>query len=414
MLAAAPGAAASDAPPDGGRLVRKAGQIVLHIPFANERVRRHMHRANTHGERVLLYRVELENGVVGWGESPLDHAAGLARAVGRHAAAVAADDRAGFGLQMAAVDALGRSYGLPAWQLLGARRRERVPVAWWAIDMPPEDWAAELAEAARRGYASAKLKGRPWRDLAAQLDAVERAVPADFRVIIDFNGFLLDAERAEAYLRGLDARRVVAGYESPFYLQHDPAGAARLAAALDKPVIEHFNETLLRAGAADAFLVPANYQSLGAIRRRDAQCALHDRPYWLQMVGTGLTTAFMAHLGATLTHARLPAVTCHELWEDDLLARPLDIEGGTLAVPDGPGLGVEVDTAAIERYRVAGRAVPTPKERYLARPRTIRIHLPAEGRVLAFPAERIYYDEFLKGLHPGFLPGTRLEVIERP
>jgi len=40
-----------------------------------------------------------------------------------------------------------------------------------------------------------------------------------------------------------------------------------------------------------------------------AQCAAFDKPFWLQMVGTGLTTAFCAHLGSVLTHAQWPAVT---------------------------------------------------------------------------------------------------------
>jgi L-alanine-DL-glutamate epimerase-like enolase superfamily enzyme len=36
----------------------------------------------------------------------------------------------------------------------------------------------------------------------------------------------------------------------------------------------------------------------------------------------------------------------------DLLATPLSIDAGHMAVPVGPGLGVELDSAAIERYIV--------------------------------------------------------------
>jgi L-alanine-DL-glutamate epimerase-like enolase superfamily enzyme len=35
---------------------------------------------------------------------------------------------------------------------------------------------------------------------------------------------------------------------------------------------------------------------------------------------------------------------------DDVMAAPLRFEGGELFVPEGPGLGVEVDEAKLERY----------------------------------------------------------------
>ncbi len=408
-----------------GLVIRQAERLVLHIPFYCERVRKHMHRASTHGERVLIYRLELEDGTVGWGEAMLDHAGKAAGLVGRNAVGVIHDSQVGFGFQMAAIDAVGRSCGLPAWRLLGDKKRARVPLAWWDIDMPPEDLAAEMAEAVRRGYRSAKLKPRPWRDLDAQLDAIQAVVPANFTVTLDFNGFLLDADQALAFLSRLEARPLVEAYESPFYLQNDTDGAARLTAALTKHTVEHFNEKVLHARAADGFVVASNYMPLGQTARQDALCATFDRPYWLQMVGTGLTTAFMAHLGAVHGHAKWAGVTCHELWEDDLLVERIEVKDGTIAVPDGPGLGVDVDLEAIARYRVAGPELPTPKEMYLARPRIIRIHIPpagqvgtrpvdddGAGQVLEFSAERDYYHEFLKGRYPGFRPGTRLEVVE--
>ena len=41
------------------------------------------------------------------------------------------------------------------------------------------------------------------------------------------------------------------------------------------------------------------------------------------------------------------------LREDDLIRAPLVIADGPLRVPEGPGLGVELDEEAVERYRVA-------------------------------------------------------------
>jgi len=39
-------------------------------------------------------------------------------------------------------------------------------------------------------------------------------------------------------------------------------------------------------------------------------------------------------------------------YEDELLREPLDIRGGEARVPDGPGLGVELDPEKLERYAV--------------------------------------------------------------
>ena len=178
---------------------------------------------------------------------------------------------------------------------------------------------------------------------------------------------------------------------------------------------EHFREKCLHARNCDAFLISANYHGATRTMELNALCKSFDKPYWLQMVGTGITTAYMAHLGAVLSHAKLPAVTCHELWEDDLLTERIEVVQGMIRVPDGPGLGVEVDEEAIRRYRVpAGRL--TPKELYLRKPRVYRVTIPdgSGGQTVhEFPGEKVYYYEFLKGKHPGFVPGVRLEVIEK-
>ena len=69
-------------------------------------------------------------------------------------------------------------------------------------------------------------------------------------------------------------------------------------------------------------------------------------PFFLQLVGTGLTTTMALHLGAVLSHAQWPAITCHELYTHSLLSERIDVVGGYARVPDAPGLGMEVDEAA--------------------------------------------------------------------
>ena len=44
-----------------------------------------------------------------------------------------------------------------------------------------------------------------------------------------------------------------------------------------------------------------------------------EKPFWPQLVGTGLTTALLLQLGTVLSHAQWPAVSCLNNYSDDLL-----------------------------------------------------------------------------------------------
>lgn len=384
--------------------------IPLNVPFYCDRVSRHMHRAATHGERVHVYRVELSNGVVGYGENLSDESGNIERLVGQNPFACMNDDGVGFGIQMSLYDAVGKTVGVPVSDLIGPKVREKCPISWWDIDMPPEDWVAEVQESVKRGYTSAKLKARPWRDIFAQVDAVGDAVPVDYKLDIDFNGFLLTADNAIPVLQKLDEHPNVAIYESPFYLGTDIEGAARLQEAVQKRIVEHYNESCLHARCCGGFVVGGSVNSL---LRTNALCASFGQPFWLQMVGTGITTAYCVHLGAVLSQAELPAITCHELWESDLLENRLEVIDGTINVPDSPGLGISVDEDALAAYRVE-KSTPTPQQLFHQTDYTCRVHIPnADGgeTVHDFSGEGEYYPAFSEGKYPGFVPGVWMEVV---
>jgi L-alanine-DL-glutamate epimerase-like enolase superfamily enzyme len=49
----------------------------------------------------------------------------------------------------------------------------------------------------------------------------------------------------------------------------------------------------------------------------------------------------------------LPPDSTYYAWEDDVLAEPLPVEDGAIPVPEAPGLGVEVDRAKVDEYRIS-------------------------------------------------------------
>jgi len=67
----------------------------------------------------------------------------------------------------------------------------------------------------------------------------------------------------------------------------------------------------------------------------------------------GIRVAAMLQLAAA-TPAFSSCNECAYLQlQDDLFSEPLEIVDGMIAVPQGPGLGVEIDRGKIERYQVA-------------------------------------------------------------
>ena len=220
--------------------ITHAERIALNIPFYAKHVDHAMARANTHNERVWVYRLETDNGLVsitdGHGASDTE---GL---IGKNPWSLLWNDDIGFGPQVAVFDLCGQDAGVPIHVLLGNKLRDRCPLSWWDIDMSPENWVKEAKESLKRGYTSFKMKARPWWDILEQIDTVSEVVPADYKFDVDFNGFLLTQARAEQILTQLDQRINVGIYESPYYLFKDRKGGQMLRERIQKPIVDHFRE----------------------------------------------------------------------------------------------------------------------------------------------------------------------------
>ena len=156
--------------------------------------------------------------------------------------------------------------------------------------------------------------------------------------------------------------------------------------------------TAIREGVCDGFVI-----SGGANRvKKHGILAEHaDMPFWLQLVGTGLTTIFSVHQGAVLSRARWPAIPCINIYSHPLV-KDLRIEGGHIEVPQEPGLGIELDLDAVEKFRVDPDFEKPVK-------RQIHTIIWPDGRKSNY-ATGTYRDQFLAGKLPGFLPGVSLDA----
>jgi galactonate dehydratase len=244
-----------------------------------------------------------------------------------------------------------------------------------AAELEPEDLAAECETALDAGYTAMKTKARPWFDVWAQSEAVAEVTPDDFSLDFDFNDTLLDAERGIPILKELAEHPQIDIYETPIP-QEDLAGNRAIRKAVDVPLAMHYGSpeprVALKREICDGFVVSGGASE---VMRAGAVCAMADKPFWLQLVGAGITAAWSLHFGGVHSHATWPAVNCHQLYEHNLLAEPIRVEAGHASVPDRPGLGHTIDTEALERFRTE-----RPDERPEP-PRLLETRYP-DGRVL--------------------------------
>ena len=387
--------------------------IPLRVPYEERSRKRCHHFAMT--EEVTLYKFHTDTGLIGLGEnvgpplaqeeleryrgtSPFDHVMGTGL----------------FNLDMACYDLMGKHLGLPAWKLMGQQVRQWVPMGWWMPCMSPEDTAAEVRHAAAQGYRGLKCKARAFYDVIEQSAAIQEVAPPDFRVEYDFNGALICVEKALPLLRALEKFPVVKGVEEPIFA-HDIEGWRRLHRQIRIPFYLHGVKVLcegasrqpsgpwtgLRAGDFEGALCSHE-------RVRDALAAgwtfaAANSPILLQYVGTGITAAFACQLGAVMPTATLPGVTGSHLYEDDLITAPHTVQRGFMKVPEGPGLGVELDEEAVEGYR------NTPEVEW---PRHISI-LSLPGDVKHYYRDLQQAERLMKqGVDESFAPGVRLDEWE--
>jgi muconate cycloisomerase len=273
---------------------------------------------------------------------------------------VAANPFAKCALETAMWDAWARTLGLPLYALLGGRCHDSLPVTW-AIGAADPDVVVDeaLAKAESGGHASIKLKMGALEPAAdtARVEKIASSLAQVTSVRVDLNG-AWDELTATRLLPRLEQAGIdLVEQPTPAW---DVDALARLCALLRIPVMadeslrsDHDALTLATRRAADVFSLKIGKSGGYLATRRIAAVAqaagipCHG--------GTGIESSLGTLAGAHLL-ATLPAVTYGSelfgplLMTDGLLAEPLDYRDGALHLPDGPGLGVDLDEDRVARY----------------------------------------------------------------
>jgi len=344
-----------------------------------------------------LVRIETADGAVGWGEcwGPIagtrelidERIAPLLR--GRDAAHVESihedlvfDLRSAYhstvpagavsGVDLALWDLRGKAAGEPVATLLGGKRRESVPAYatghfWPPVESFDELRASVVSEAnahvdARFDALKMKIGLRrhfgwgPERDLDL-VAAVREAVGDDIAVMADANHAydLPAARRVADGLADLD----VAFFEEP--LPPDRIDAyARLNRASEVPIAAGecwaFAPEFRRATNAGAVgVLQPDVTSAGGLTSARRATEIGDAAgvaTYPHVFGSAVALAASLQLVATLPGApRLEFDRTPNPIREDLAVDPIRNEGAAVPVPDGPGLGIEIDRETLDRFR---------------------------------------------------------------
>ena len=275
-------------------------------------------------------------------------------------------------------DLAGKQLARPVYQLLGGPRRDTITpyatvyagaVDGRTIGQMMDDIAARFERAVELGFRAVKMEALfedlvGDRELVACIQEGRRLLGDDITMMLDFGYRWSDWRDAFWTLRRVEDCDI---FFAEAALRHDDvSGHAKLADRVETRVCgAEFAATLdecrewLERGRVDVLQTDVNRcGGLTEIRRIAELAELHGALVIPHCWKTGVTAAASRHFQAATPNA--PWVEMfHPALFDSVLRRELtgpepEIVEGTIALPSASGLGIEVDEAVVERYRIDG------------------------------------------------------------
>jgi L-Ala-D/L-Glu epimerase len=361
------------------------------IPYALPFERSYVTASGTLERReMVLLRLRTEAGVVGLGEAvPLSLRGGatlerverslvrLTRRLGRlDLAAMASDQSLGpavdamihvaagrrlpapakAAVEMALFDLAGRISGTPLWRMLRGEASAPLRCNATLAAGSPKQLATEALAWRERGFGAFKLKLGLSGDDGERTRAVREATGPDARLRVDANG-AWSADRAVAVLGEIEPLGIEL-VEQPVATLREMATVAAATAipvAADESVTSAKEaERAARAGACR--LATVKLSKVGGIGPAAAIAA--ELPVYLSSALDGpVGIAAAAHAAQALYRDREDPGLAHglatqALFADTIASVECELREGFLQLPEGPGLGVEIDEEALEGHRL--------------------------------------------------------------
>ena len=259
------------------------------------------------------------------------------------------------GIETALLDIKGKWVNAPVWQLLGGQCKKEVGYAGYLFIDEPEVNAKRALEYIKQGYTEIKLKvGRDLKRDDETLAAIRDTIGNDIKIRIDAN-MNWSVPTAIKWIRELQKYDLM--YVEQPVPDYDLDGMAAVRKAVDVPIaadescsnVERVIEMIKRE-SCDVFVVYVS--EAGGLTRAKTIASIADACGKWCVMGTWAETGVATIAGAHVIASSANFVFCNDthymLQTDDILKKPLKIVKGTITVPDGAGLGVELDPVKLE------------------------------------------------------------------
>jgi muconate cycloisomerase len=274
-------------------------------------------------------------------------------------------------VEFAAYDLAGKRLGVPTHMLLGGRARGRVPVTHSIGLLSADEAAAEAVRVAAEGIKTIKVKigVDARRDLEVVRRVREAAGPA-MDICVDANEGYKTPGEAVQVLREMEKYRLKYAEQPCMGIER----IAEVARAIDTPVMADESawnaHDALQIAEQRAVDIVSIYTTKPGGLYRAMEVAAVCRAAGIACNVNGSIETGVGNLANLQLAAAAPAVTLSCVipvstpaqfqhgriagiyYKDDLLQAPMSFVDGAIEVPSGPGMGIAIDEAKIEKYHV--------------------------------------------------------------
>lgn len=270
------------------------------------------------------------------------------------------------GIDMALWDIAGKACNQPVYKLLGGKIRHKAEGFKFIPHDEPDVMAADALEAVGLGYQTIYCKYTTIEHLEKALLAIREAIGEEPKLWVDFNA-TLSPGFAVGFLKKMEKVRIDI-VEQPV-IPSNLDGMAYVRNCVPSQILAHesswtLNEAMnvVAKGAADIISVdPRMTWGLMACKKAAAIAEAAGLPVLMHSAAElGIAQAACLHIIASTPNFILANQCMYDWYEEDYIKDGvLSFDGPCLPVPEGPGLGVELDPEKILKYHDNYKAVGT-------------------------------------------------------
>jgi galactonate dehydratase len=272
-------------------------------------------------------------------------------------------------VEAAMFDIKGKALGVPVYELLGGLYRDRVPAyanGWFAGASAPDQFARKAGAALEMGFRA--LKFDPFGSAYMQMAPAERKRAADVvralrREVGDQVDLLVEGHgRLDTQTAVMMGQRL-AEFAPYWFEEPVPPESAQASAevrsrigvpvATGERVFDRFRlEELLRAGAADVYQPDVcHVGGMLELKRMCDMARVSYKPVSAHNPNGPVANAMTLHVAASSPNfSLLETMSSDVAWRAEVVREDLRLIDGCMTIPQGPGLGVELDEEAALRY----------------------------------------------------------------